>query len=76
MTTSDHCKMLNQLKTKLPKYTKFKKHNQPKDRPCGKTTKKCKRCGTNRGHIDKYGLDLCRRCFREIATRIGFKKFS
>ena len=23
----------------------------------------------------KYGLYLCRQCFREVATRLGFKKY-
>ena len=26
--------------------------------------------------IEKYGLNLCRQCFREIAADIGFKKYS
>lgn len=76
MTTSNHTKMLKQLKVKPAKYNKFIKHNAPKKRSCGVTLKTCKRCGSTKGHIDKYGLNLCRRCFREIATRIGFKKFS
>ncbi|MFH0859908.1 MAG: 30S ribosomal protein S14 [Candidatus Altiarchaeota archaeon] len=33
-------------------------------------------CGTNKGVIHKYGLHICRRCFRETAVSIGFKKFS
>ena len=37
---------------------------------------KCSVCGTNRGLIHKYGLNICRRCFREVAAQIGFKKFS
>ncbi len=37
---------------------------------------KCSVCGTNRGMIHKYGLNICRRCFREVAPSIGFKKFS
>ncbi|MCK4522216.1 MAG: 30S ribosomal protein S14 [Nanoarchaeota archaeon] len=52
------------------------KHNAPKKRSCGIALKKCRRCGRVRGHISKYGLDLCRQCFREIAKDIGFKKFS
>ena len=76
MTTSDYSKMLTQLEPKPAKHGKFEKHNAPKKRSCGITTKKCRRCGSNRGHISKYGLDLCRRCFREVATKIGFKKFN
>ena len=37
---------------------------------------KCSVCGTNRGLVHKYGLNICRRCFREVAPQIGFKKFS
>lgn len=36
----------------------------------------CTVCGTNRGMVHKYGLNVCRRCFREVASKIGFKKLS
>ncbi|MFH1054386.1 MAG: 30S ribosomal protein S14 [Candidatus Woesearchaeota archaeon] len=52
------------------------KFNTPKERSCGKSKKNCRRCGRKGGHIDKYGLKLCRQCFREIATKIGFKQYS
>ena len=42
----------------------------------GKRSRPCRRCGTYNAVIRKYGLNLCRRCFREIAERIGFKKYS
>jgi len=76
MTTSDHKKMLKQLEGKPGKYIKFLKLNAPKKRSCGKATVRCKRCGTYRGMISKYGLGVCRRCFRDIATQLGFKKFN
>lgn len=76
MTSSDHKKMLDQLKVKPAKHQKFIKHNAPKKRSCGINTKKCKRCGNYHGHISKYGLNLCRRCFREVAIKMGFKKFN
>jgi small subunit ribosomal protein S14 len=38
--------------------------------------KGCIRCGRKRGIIRKYGLRLCRQCFRETAEEIGFKKYS
>jgi small subunit ribosomal protein S29e len=41
----------------------------------GKGTRKCRICGNARGMVRKYGLNVCRRCFREIAVDIGFKKF-
>lgn len=40
----------------------------------GKYMRICKLCGTSRGVIRKYGLYVCRRCFREIGRKIGFKK--
>ncbi|MFH1848733.1 MAG: 30S ribosomal protein S14 [archaeon] len=55
---------------------KYKKHNSPKERSCGVATKRCDRCGRIRGHISKYGMSFCRQCFREIACKIGFKKYS
>lgn len=36
----------------------------------------CRRCGRKRGIIRRYGLHLCRQCFRETAGEIGFKKYS
>jgi ribosomal protein S14 len=41
----------------------------------GKGGRKCRLCGTARGIIRKYGLYVCRRCFREIGDNIGFRKF-
>lgn len=76
MTASSYEKVFKQLKVKPPKLNKFIKHNKPKERSCGKSLKKCTRCGRNGGHINKYNLHLCRQCFREIATKIGFKKYS
>ncbi|MEK6940332.1 MAG: 30S ribosomal protein S14 [Nanoarchaeota archaeon] len=51
------------------------KHNAPKKREFGRSTKKCKRCGTTHGFIGKYHLGICRRCFRENAQKLGFKKY-
>ncbi len=76
MTTSDHKKVLKQLESKPEKHKKFLKHNSPKERSCGKKRVKCRRCGRNGAHISSYELNLCRQCFREIATKIGFKKYS
>lgn len=36
----------------------------------------CRRCRTTSGVISKYGLCYCRHCFREVARRLGFKKFN
>lgn len=76
MTYSDYRKVFKQLKVKQPKLQKYIKHNSPKQRKYGRTTKKCRRCGRPGGHIGKYGLGLCRTCFRETAKLLGFKKYS
>ncbi|MFB6088090.1 MAG: 30S ribosomal protein S14 [Haloarculaceae archaeon] len=36
----------------------------------------CQRCGREQGLIGKYDIWLCRQCFREIARKMGFKKYS
>ena len=36
----------------------------------------CLRCGRKRGLVRRYGLRLCRQCFRDIAPHIGFRKYS
>jgi len=76
MTVSDWRKAFKQLKLKPAKMKKYIKHNKPKDRATGMTLKKCSTCGRFKGHISKYGIGLCRHCFREQATQIGFKKYS
>lgn len=78
MTTSDHKKVLKQIKGKSAKLKRFNKYNTPKERSCGRGRFKCSRCGRTGigGRVSQYGLNLCRCCFRDIATKIGFKKYS
>ena len=76
MSYSNFDKVFKQLKAKPFKLNKYKKHNAPKERSTGVAKKRCVRCGRIRGRISKYGLNLCRQCFRDIATKIGFKKYS
>ena len=76
MSTSSFDKVFKQLDAKPAKKEKFVKHNKPKDRSCGVGNRKCRRCGTHRAHIRMYHLFFCRRCFRELAKVIGFKKFN
>lgn len=76
MTTSNYKKIFAQLNNKPLIKKKYLKHNAPKKRTTGEALKKCKRCGRTGAHISKYGLHLCRQCFREIAKRIGFRKYS
>lgn len=75
MTYSDYRKVFKQLKSKPVKMQKYIKHNSPKPRKHGRATKKCTRCGRPGSYISKYDLKLCRTCFREIATSLGFKKY-
>ena len=42
----------------------------------GKGSRACRVCGAKQGLIRKYGMNMCRRCFRERANDIGFKKVS
>jgi len=48
--------------------------NKEVKRKVGKGAYKCIRCGVFRGVIRKYELHYCRRCFREVAKNLGFKK--
>jgi small subunit ribosomal protein S14 len=75
MTTSNYKKVFKQLKANPVKLSKYVKHNSPKDRGIGEASRRCIRCGRFGGHISRYGLHVCRQCFREIATKIGFKKY-
>lgn len=76
MSYSSFDKVFNQLKAKPAKLRKYMKHSAPRERSTGIAKRRCVRCGRIGGHISKYGLHLCRQCFREIATKIGFKKYS
>jgi small subunit ribosomal protein S14 len=40
-----------------------------------KNTYICSRCGTYRGVNRSYGMMICRRCLREVAETIGFRKY-
>lgn len=76
MTASDWRKILKQLSGKPAVRIKFEKHNKPKEKKFGVASKKCERCGRFGAHISSFNLHLCRHCFREIAERMGFKKYS
>lgn len=41
----------------------------------GKGKRMCRLCGTSRGVIRSHNLYICRRCFREVAPKINFKKY-
>jgi small subunit ribosomal protein S14 len=50
------------------------KGQRRKERKFGKGSRPCRRCGSYGPIIRKYGLMLCRQCFREVAEKLGFKK--
>ncbi len=77
MTSSNYRKVLKQLRGSPAKMAKFQKYNTPKERSCSILKKKCRITGrVGRGVISKYKLMVCRQSFREIAQKIGFKKYS
>ncbi|PIN80276.1 30S ribosomal protein S14 [Candidatus Woesearchaeota archaeon CG10_big_fil_rev_8_21_14_0_10_32_9] len=76
MTTSDYKKTLTQIGNKPAKVARFNKYNVPKNRKHGESTKKCRTCGRTGSHISKYGINICRHCFRDNALNLGFKKYS
>jgi len=41
----------------------------------GKGNRKCRFCGTARGLIRKYNLNVCRRCLRDYGEQMGFRKY-
>jgi ribosomal protein S14 len=45
------------------------------DKYRGRGTRKCRFCGNSRGLIRAHGLQICRRCFREVAPGLGFRKY-
>ena len=76
MTTSNWRKMFTQLDAKPIVKAKYVKHNSPKQRSCGKATKACSYCGSHRAFNGKYGINLCRKCFRDFAHTLNFKKYN
>lgn len=46
-----------------------------KERRFGKGSRSCARCGSHGPIVRAYGLNYCRVCFRELAPRLGFKKY-
>ncbi|TFG10065.1 30S ribosomal protein S14 [Candidatus Thorarchaeota archaeon] len=56
--------------------SKSSKESDKKRKKMGKGSRRCIRCGTHQGIIRSYGLNMCRRCFRETAEKLGFRKYS
>ncbi len=57
--------MANKKSTENPKDYKLKRRGK----------RMCRLCKTGRGLIRSYGLMVCRRCFREVAENVGFRKY-
>jgi len=45
-------------------------------RKYGKGSRRCRVCNSHEGLIRKYHMMICRQCFRERATAIGFQKLN
>ncbi|PIO00474.1 30S ribosomal protein S14 [archaeon CG10_big_fil_rev_8_21_14_0_10_43_11] len=75
MTSGSWTKILKQLKNNKAKKTRFLKHNKPKQPKFGKGSRRCRVCWRYGAHNRKYGLNVCRQCFRELAPELGFKKY-
>ena len=75
MSTSNWKKAFTQLDEKPDIKKKYIKHNSPKKRAHGIATRACKLCGSHRAMISKYGLNVCRKCFRQNAQDLGFKQY-
>lgn len=76
MSAKNFTKAFKQLSEKPAILKKYIKHNQPKQRTTGIGLRKCIRCERRGAHIQKYNLHFCRQCFREIAKKLDFKKYS
>ncbi|KAJ5156306.1 hypothetical protein N7492_009109 [Penicillium capsulatum] len=44
-------------------------------RKYGKGSRECRVCSHRAGLIRKYGMNICRQCFREKSADIGFNKY-
>jgi len=75
MGASDWRNLLRQVEKKPAKVKRFLRYCKPKDRKYGIAKNPCEKCGRLGAHVGSYGINLCRQCFKEIATEIGFKKY-
>eukprot|EP00211_Chloroparvula_japonica_P020710 CAMPEP_0119118236 /NCGR_PEP_ID=MMETSP1310-20130426/147_1 /TAXON_ID=464262 /ORGANISM="Genus nov. species nov., Strain RCC2339" /LENGTH=56 /DNA_ID=CAMNT_0007107575 /DNA_START=55 /DNA_END=225 /DNA_ORIENTATION=- len=41
----------------------------------GKSSHLCRVCSNSHAVIRKYGMNICRQCFRQYAKDIGFMKY-
>ncbi len=76
MTAKDWRKMFESIKHKKAEREKMLKFNKPKERKYGRGTRHCIICHRTKGIIRRYGLNMCRQCFRDLAEKLGFKKYN
>lgn len=69
MVSEKKLRVLIDIPVKIQKPDGFHSHRKT----FGKGSRSCRACFTHRGIIRKYGLMICRRCFREYASDIGFE---
>jgi small subunit ribosomal protein S29e len=50
-------------------------HSHPKEKG-SKGGRRCRVCANQCAIIRKYDIGMCRQCFRERATEIGFVKYN
>ncbi len=75
MTAKDWTKAFKQIEHKKGERDRQLKFNKPKDRKHGRGTRRCSLCGRRKALIRRYGLYVCRQCFRDVASDLGFRKF-
>jgi len=69
-------KSKKQIENKPVKLARFMKFCAPKPREFGRGANPCRICGKTEGVITKYDIIICRQCFREVANKLGFKKYN
>lgn len=42
----------------------------------GRGANECRICGRKQGIVRRYNIYFCRQCFREWASKMGFKKMN
>ena len=75
MAKTDWTHLLKLHANKPGTLAKIYKHNKPKERKFGKGARRCIICGNHERIIRRYGLMICGRCFRELAEKLGFRKY-
>ena len=66
--------MIVKIKMVIKNKVQLPHHWRTHPRNYGKDSRFCRVCRNTHGLIRKYGLNICRKCFRERANLIGFKQ--